>query len=57
MYPIQYPLDMVTRIEIDAYHHNQYRSSGCYTFSYTFFFDNGKNIQFKYSEFRDLESL
>lgn len=53
----QYPLDTVTQIEIDAYHHNRYRSSGYYTFSYTFFFDNGKDIQFTYSEFRDLESL
>lgn len=53
----QYPLDTVTRIEIDAYHYNQYRSSGHYTFSYTFFFDNGKTIRFDYSEFRDLESL
>lgn len=53
----QYPLDTVTGIEITAYHHNRYRSSGYYTFSYTFFFDNGKAIPFTYSEFRDLESL
>lgn len=53
----QYPLNTVTQVEIGAYYRHQVRRIGYYTFSYTFFFNNGKDIQFTYSEFRDLESV
>lgn len=53
----EYPLNTVTQIEVDAYYHSQYRAGGYYTFSYTVFFNNGKDVQFDYSEFRNLESV
>lgn len=53
----EYPLSTADSVESKAYFHSRRRSGGDYTFSYTILFKNGKDFQFTYSEFRDLESV